>query len=156
MKRRKNIQRAMCCVPSDLPVCDEERWIYNRASYGVKKVLRGGVHHQKLWAVFLLPRMKKKVFREWTLIGLDVYLIRFIRRKMSVGILDELESVTITDKDKSIKSKQCNKFSIEHILGLNDDEKLTEVKRLELMGFHRKGKLKFQTCTYRLNRNDES
>lgn len=73
----------MCCVPSDLPVCDEERWIYNRAPYGVKKVLRGGVHQRNYEKRFFstLGMMEKNTFREWTLIGLDVYLLRFIRWK---------------------------------------------------------------------------
>lgn len=55
---------------------------------------------------------------------------------MSVGATEENQSATIADKDKSIKSKQCNKFSIEHILGLND-EKLTKVNRAELMRFEK-------------------
>jgi hypothetical protein len=55
---------------------------------------------------------------------------------MSVGAAEEIESATITEKDKSIKSKQCNKFSIENILGLND-EKLTKVNRVELMRFEK-------------------
>lgn len=75
---------------------------------------------------------------------------------MSVGALEEIEieSAPITDKDKSIKSKQCNKFSIENILGLND-EKFTEVNRVELMRFG-KGKSGPKCETLRLNRNDES
>lgn len=61
--------------------------------------------------------------------------------KMSVCATEEIESATASDKDKSIKAKHCNKFSIENILGLNDDEKLTRVNRLELMGFSQKGKV---------------
>lgn len=60
---------------------------------------------------------------------------------MSANESEEIKSAVISDKDKSIRSKQCNKFSIENILGLNDDEKLTEVNRLELMGFRQKGKV---------------
>jgi hypothetical protein len=60
---------------------------------------------------------------------------------MSAKESKEIRSAVISDKDKSIKSKQCNKFSIENILGLNDDVKLTEVNRLELMGFDQKGKV---------------
>ncbi|CRK90610.1 CLUMA_CG004312, isoform A [Clunio marinus] len=37
----------------------------------------------------------------------------------------EIKSETISDrKDESIKAKLCNKFSIENILGLNDDVKV--------------------------------
>lgn len=53
--------------------------------------------------------------------------------------VEEIRGAMISDQDKSIKSKQCNKFSISNILGLNDDEKLTEVNRLELMEFSQKG-----------------
>lgn len=74
---------------------------------------------------------------------------------MSANESEEIKSAMISDKDKSIKSKQCNKFSIENILGLNDDEKLTEVNRLELMGFSQKGRV--DTCEpFDVNRNDES
>lgn len=69
----------MCCVPSDLPVCDEERWIYNRAPHGVKKkVLRGGVHHrnyEQQQLLFTLFSSREKTFRERTLIGLDVLFV---------------------------------------------------------------------------------
>lgn len=54
----------------------------------------------------------------------------------------------IKDEDKSIKSKQCNKFSIENILGLNDDD--PKVNRLELMNLCQKGKKEGSegTCTF--------
>lgn len=71
---------------------------------------------------------------------------------MSVGATDDKETSTITDQDKSIKSKQCNKFSIENILGLHD-EKLTKVNRAELMRFE-KGE-SGPKCEP-LNDNDES
>lgn len=48
---------------------------------------------------------------------------------------------TTCDDGKSIKSKQCNKFSIENILGLKDN---TKVNRLELMDFCRKGTTRFK------------
>lgn len=48
----------------------------------------------------------------------------------------EIQADTSCDKDKSIKTKQCNKFSIENILGLNDD---TKVNRLELIDLCQKG-----------------
>lgn len=51
---------------------------------------------------------------------------------------NEINSDAISDPDKSIKAKQCNKFSIENILGLNDNAK---VNRLELMDLCQKGKL---------------
>lgn len=49
-----------------------------------------------------------------------------------------VKSDAISDKGRSIKSRQCNKFSIENILGLNDDEK---VNRLELMDLCQKGRM---------------
>jgi hypothetical protein len=73
---------------------------------------------------------------------------------MSGGETEKKESATITDKNESIKSKQCNKFSIEHILGLND-EKLTKVNRAELMRFE-KGEPGTKCEPLRLIRNDES
>lgn len=51
--------------------------------------------------------------------------------------INEINSDAISEKDKSIKSKLCNKFSIENILGLNDNVK---VNRLELMDLCQKGK----------------
>lgn len=57
--------------------------------------------------------------------------------KMSQPSSDsELKRDVDCDKDKSIKSKQCNKFSIENILGLSDEPK---VDRLELMNLCQKG-----------------
>lgn len=51
---------------------------------------------------------------------------------------NDIKSETVGDREKSIKSKQCNKFSIENILGLNDNAK---VNRLELMDLCQKGKV---------------
>jgi hypothetical protein len=51
----------------------------------------------------------------------------------------EIRADTSCDGDKSIKTKQCNKFSIENILGLNDD---TKVNRLELMDLCQKGRVR--------------
>lgn len=47
-----------------------------------------------------------------------------------------VKSDVISDKGQSIKLRQCNKFSIENILGLNDDVK---VNRLEVIDLCRKG-----------------
>lgn len=60
--------------------------------------------------------------------------------KMSeVSDRSEIKSETnVGDREKLIKSKQCNKFSIENILGLNDNAK---VNRLELMDLCQKGKV---------------
>lgn len=74
---------------------------------------------------------------------------------MSANGSDKIKVAVISDKDKSIRSKQCNKFSIENILGLNEDEKLTEVNRLELMGFRQKGIVDTRE-PFDVNRNDES
>jgi hypothetical protein len=72
----------------------------------------------------------------------------FVRRKkqkaiskpdMSETSESEIRADTSGEKDKSIKSKQCNKFSIENILGLNDD---TKVNRLELMDLCQKGRIR--------------
>jgi hypothetical protein len=73
---------------------------------------------------------------------------------MSVNESEEIKCAVISDKDKSITPKQCNKFSIENILGLTDNETLTKVNRVELIRFGRKGRERRETL--RLNRNAES
>lgn len=108
--------------------------------YTKKKVLNGGVHHRNYESRFLffLPSRLKTTFRERTSEGLDRLqsLIETDSGKMTEDN-DEVKCDTICDEDKSIKSKQCNKFSIENILGLNND---TKVNRLELMDLCQKGK----------------
>ena len=110
--------------------------------YGVKKkkkkVLREGVHHRNYEQRFLFFFSSKTAFRERTLIGLDVRSINAAFKMSEVIQNNEIKSDTISDQEKSIKSKQCNKFSIENILGLNDNAK---VNRLELMDLCQKGKV---------------
>lgn len=55
-----------------------------------------------------------------------------------ISEFNDIKSAAVDDKEKLIKSKQCNKFSIENILGLNDNAK---VNRLELMDLCQKGKV---------------
>lgn len=59
-----------------------------------------------------------------------------LNREMSAEAV-VMRSDVICDKDKIMKSKQSNKFSIENILGLNDDSK---VNRLDLIELCEKGK----------------
>lgn len=47
------------------------------------------------------------------------------------------ETAVKSDKEKLIRSKASNKFSIDNILGLNDDSK---VNRLELIDLCQKGR----------------
>lgn len=57
---------------------------------------------------------------------------------MSEASSIDVKCDTFCDVGKSINSKQCNKFSIENILGLRDN---TKVNRVELMDFCRKGRI---------------
>lgn len=88
---------------------------------------------------FSFPFLEKDTFCERTLIGLDVRSIN-AERMSELSDSNEIKSDAVgdIDKEKSIKSKQCNKFSIENILGLNDNVK---VNRLELMDLCQKGKV---------------
>lgn len=56
--------------------------------------------------------------------------------------IGDVKCDTVCDVGKSINSKQCNKFSIENILGLKDDTKANR-----LMDFCRKGSIESHILT---------
>lgn len=95
------------------------------------------MHHRNYEQRFLIsdfPLRKKNIL----FIAVDRIRGRSKKRKMSEPLAErrEIKSEPIScDKDKS---KQCNKFSIENILGLNDDVK---ANRLGLIDLSQKGKV---------------
>lgn len=102
-----------------------------------KKVLRGGVHHRNYERRGFLSQEKNYI--SWTNVDRIRCRVRFGSVKMS-----EHKSEKDTECEAISDKKQCNKFSIENILGLNDGAK---VSRLELMNFCGKGKMSIATLT---------